>query len=341
MTTAGENSVTPVGLGDRLEVVPPPDLPRGNEREGWRRLISQPLPLICLLIVAAYVVTGVLSFFPFFERHINEPLGAQKTFAPPALHQTWQDGTVTIAPSRWLGLDFQGRSVLWRVLYGCRIALTITVCASVIAISIGVVLGLLAGYFGGWIDDLIIWLYSTVSSVPWLLLVIAMAYVIQNAQSIHAAEAPTGWRAFFGETPTVIFALGFTDWVGLCRLLRGEVLKLRDQDFVIAARAMGLNNGRIMLRHILPNTFHIVIITFSINAVSYVQVEVVLAFLGLGITSKPSWGRMIDDSKLEMLRGIWWELAAATFAIFVLCLALNLLGDALRDALDPRLRGTK
>ena len=110
-----------------------------------------------------------------------------------------------------------------------------------------------------------------------------------------------------GGLPTVVIALGLTDWVGLCRLIRGEVIKLRDQDFVVAARAMGLGGRRIMTRHILPNTFHIVLITFSLSSVGYVQAETVLAFLGLGITTKPSWGKMIDDSRLELLQGVWWQ----------------------------------
>jgi ABC-type dipeptide/oligopeptide/nickel transport system permease subunit len=137
----------------------------------------------------------------------------------------------------------------------------------------------------------------------------------------------------------VILSLGLTDWVGLCRLVRGEVIKLRDSDMVAAGRALGLSEFRILFRHILPNVSHIIIITFTISAVGYLQVEVVLAFLGLGVTSKPSWGRMIDDAKLSLLRGDWWEVTAATAAIFIICMALNLLGDSLRDALDPKLRG--
>jgi len=137
----------------------------------------------------------------------------------------------------------------------------------------------------------------------------------------------------------IILALGLTDWVTICRLIRGEVLKHRDRDYVQAARAAGVGTPRILFRHILPNVFHLVIITFSLGAVGYVQAEVVLTFLGLGITSRPSWGRMIDDAKLELLRGVWWQAVAATVAIGILCLALNILGDALRDALDPRLRG--
>jgi peptide/nickel transport system permease protein len=227
------------------------------------------------------------------------------------------------------------------VAYGTRIALLIMICTCAISISIGAVLGLLAGFFGGWVDDLITWLYSTVSSIPWLLLVIAMAYVIQNLQTVNSGSVLASVGAKLGGLPTVVLALGLTDWVGLCRLIRGEVIKLRDQDFVVAARALGLGSPRILFRHILPNTFHIVVITFSLSSVAYVQAETVLAFLGLGITTKPSWGRMIDDSKLELLRGVWWEFAAASVAILIVSLALNTLGDALRDALDPKLHGVK
>jgi peptide/nickel transport system permease protein len=224
----------------------------------------------------------------------------------------------------------QGRSVFWRTLYGVRVALLITIGASVLSIGIGIVLGIVAGYFGGWIDAVIVWLFTTVSSVPWILMVISLAYALQSYERLNGV---------FGGLPVVIIALGLTDWVGLCRLLRGEVLKHRERDYVVAARAAGAGHVRILFQHILPNVFHLVIITFSLSAVGYVQAEVALTFLGLGITSKPSWGRMIDDAKLELLRGVWWQITAATVAIFVLCLALNILGDALRDALDPRLRG--
>jgi peptide/nickel transport system permease protein len=313
--------------------------------EIWRRIIGARLPLISLVVVVIYVLLGIVGLAGAFDIKINQVYSADKTYAAPSLYQTWPNGVKTVSPGCWLGLDIAGRSVFWRTLYGTRIALLITFCTSAIVLVIGAVLGLLAGYFGGWIDIAITWLFSTVSSIPWTLLVIAFAYILQNAQAMaidaNASPFMVNVIAFFGGTTTVILALGLTDWVGLCRLMRGEVLRLRNLDFVIAARAVGLGNGRIIFRHILPNTMHIIIITFSLGAVSYVQAEVVLAFIGLGVTNKPSWGHMIDDSKLELLRGVWWEVTAATIAIFILCLALNILGDALRDALDPRLRGVK
>jgi peptide/nickel transport system permease protein len=313
--------------------------PRSVARDAWARLRGSRLSMLCLGIVIVYVSIGLASFLPVFDRKIDEQLSADKTYAKPMLHRTWPDGHKSLSPGMWFGLDFQGRSVLWRTLYGTRVALIITVVTSLVVVIIGTTLGTIAGYFGGWVDVLISWLFATLSSIPWLLLVIALAFVIQGRDDPQWVKSHPNIKKIFGGITTVIIAMGLTDWVGLCRLIRGEVFKLRDRDFVMAAQAVGLGNGRILIRHILPNTFHVIIINMSLGAVGYMQVEVVLAFLGLGISDKPSWGRMIDDAKLALLQGVWWEVTAATAAIFIICLALNLLGDALRDALDPRLRG--
>ena len=136
----------------------------------------------------------------------------------------------------------------------------------------------------------------------------------------------------------VYLVIGLTSWVGLCRLIRGEVIKHRDRDYVTAARAYGCSRGRIILRHIIPNVLHLVIINFSLRFVSFIHAEVILSFLGLGVKGEPSWGVMIDDARQELYRGCWWQLAAATLGIGLLSLALNVVGDALRDAMDPKLR---
>jgi peptide/nickel transport system permease protein len=309
--------VTAIATDEQVVAEPPPP-PRSLARDARDRLRRSKTSMICLAIVAVYALVGLATLTPIMDQKIEETVGA--SYAAPRLG--W--------PQVWLGADVQGRSVFWRTLYGVRVALLITIGASVLSIGIGIVLGIVAGYFGGWIDAVIVWLFTTVSSVPWILMVISLAYALQSYERLNGV---------LGGLPVVIIALGLTDWVGLCRLLRGEVLKHRERDYVIAARAAGAGHVRILFQHILPNVFHLVIITFSLSAVGYVQAEVALTFLGLGITSKPSWGRMIDDAKLELLRGVWWQITAATVAIFVLCLALNILGDALRDALDPRLRG--
>ena len=137
---------------------------------------------------------------------------------------------------------------------------------------------------------------------------------------------------------SVYLALGLTSWVGICRLIRGEVMKHRQREYVLAARSYGCNSGRIIRKHIIPNVFHIVIINFSLQFVGFIQAEVILSFLGLGEKDRPSWGVMIDDARLTLTRGFWWEMAAATAAIFIISLALNIFGDKLRDSLDPKLR---
>ena len=321
--------------------------------EGFWRLLRGPLNRTCIAVVAVYVLVALASLLPVppalrslpglhrlynFDELIDFQFNADQTYAPPSLRYTDASGIPHLSPAAWFGLDIQGRSVFWRTMYGARTALLITITASLLSLSIGTVLGITAGYFAGWIDDLITWVYSVINSIPWLLLVIAVSYTLkQNASLSGRVEVENGILP--RDLVIVILALGLTDWVTLCRLIRGEVFKLRELDFVIAGRAMGLTERRILFRHILPNVSHLIIITFTLGAVGYLQVEVVLAFLGLGVSSQPSWGRMIDDAKLSLLRGVWWEVTAATVAIFIICLALTLLGDTLRDALDPKLRG--
>ena len=298
----------------------------------WHILRRRKLAMISAVVLSLYVLTALLAFSGLFDKRIDIPIGDSNV--PPALHDV--GGHLT--PGLFFGTDFLGRSVLWRFLYGARVALTVAILASVITEVIGVVLGLIAGYFGGWIDNLIIWLFSTVSSVPYILLLMAFAFVLRN-QEIKPFSLFGIQKSFpLSGIPTIILALGLTSWVGICRLIRGEVLRLRDRDYVSAARAVGVGTPRLLRKHILPNVFHLIIIDFSLGLGAFVQAEVILSFLGLGVTDQPSWGRMIDDAKLELLKGVWWQLAAATIAIFVFSLAVNIFGDALRDALDPRVR---
>jgi peptide/nickel transport system permease protein len=300
--------------------------PRTVWRDAWGKIRHDWAALTCAAILALYVIIAIIGFTGLLDQPIARTIGASNE--APSLK--------SLALS--CGTDFLGRSVFWRLLYGARVAMTVAVLASVISTVIGTALGLIAGYFGRWVDNLIIWLFSTVSSIPWILLMMALAFVLKGRElNLHwlGIQNPVSLTGL----PAIILALGLTSWVGLCRYVRAEVLKIRERDYVSAARALGVSDAVILFRHILPNVFHLVLIDFSLSLSAFVQAEVVLSFLGLGVMNQPSWGRMIDDAKLELLKGVWWQMVAATVAIFVFSLAVNVFGDALRDALDPKLRG--
>jgi ABC-type dipeptide/oligopeptide/nickel transport system permease subunit len=171
------------------------------------------------------------------------------------------------------------------------------------------------------VDDFVTWLYTTFSSVPNIMLLISITLILG--------------KGIF----SVYIALGATSWVTLCRLIRGEVMKHKEREYVQAAGAIGGGHLRKLFRHILPNVSHIIIINTSMQFQIAIKSEVILSYLGLGVQGEPSWGTMIDDAKLELVRGVWWQLAGATVAMFFILLAFNILGDALRDALDPKLKG--
>ncbi|MCZ7590834.1 MAG: ABC transporter permease [Kiritimatiellae bacterium] len=219
-----------------------------------------------------------------------------------------------------MGTDGLGRDVFMRLAQGTRIAFQVGVITSCIAIPIGVLLGLIAGYFGGRVDDFVVWLYSTFAAIPGLLFILAIAMVV--------GKGLTG----------VFLGIGLTTWVGVCRLVRAETMKHRDRAYVQAARVLGYRAPRIIFRHILPNVFHIVIVTFTLRFPASVGTEVFMSFLGIGVQGEPSWGLMLNSARGRLWQGVWWEMTFVTLAVFFLVLAFNVLGDQLRDALDPRLR---
>ncbi len=288
--------------------------------EVWFRFSKNRLAVVCLAIFAFYVVMALGVAFGLVASTWDESVG--KPYAPPS----WQN---------LLGTDIFGRSVLLKTIYSAKTSLTVAFLASLISIGIGLPLGAIAGYFGKWVDEFIVWIYSTLESVPYILLILAFAFVLKDKVLNLPGLKPiplTGITA-------VYLAIGLTSWVGLCRLIRGEVIKHKQRDYVMAAKAFGASDLYILFRHIVPNVFHIVIIDFSLRFVGFIQAEVTLSFLGLGAKEQPSWGVMIDDARQELGRGVWWQMVAATVAIFIISLALNIVGDALRDALDPKLRG--
>jgi ABC-type dipeptide/oligopeptide/nickel transport system permease subunit len=271
-----------------------------------KKILSDKLSLISLIVVSIYFLTAILIFLGILNIEWGKEVGA--SYMPPSLDFLF-------------GTDIFGRSVLLKTIKAIETAVLIGLVTSVIAILIGTTLGMLAGYFGGIVDELIVWFYTTFSSIPWIMLLVAITLILGKG------------------TVSVFFALGLTSWTGLCRIVRGEVMKHKDREYVHAASSIGAGDARKIIKHILPNIFHVIIINFTQTFDTAIKAEVILSYLGLGVQGRPSWGTMIDDAKLELARGVWWQLAAATLAMFIIILAFNILGDALRDALDPKLKG--
>lgn len=241
-----------------------------------------------------------------------------------------------------LGTDFKGRDVLMRAFFASRTAVKIGILAGVMSAAIGVAAGIAAGYFGGTLDEVIVWFYSSFASIPTLLFVLAFSLLVTKGFLLPPLE--TSFKALASALNTdsgmlaIYIGIGLTGWVGLCRILRSETMRLRNEQYVQAAKVLGLGDLRIMFRHILPNLAHIAIIYFSVRFSYAVMTEVIVSYLGLGVQSDPSWGVMIADGQLRLWRGVWWEIAAATGFMFLLVLSLNIVGDAVRDALDPKLK---
>lgn len=243
-----------------------------------------------------------------------------------------------------LGTDRIGNDVLWQALKSIRTALVIGSLTTIAMLPPAIVFGIAAGYFKGKVDDGIQYLYTTITSIPGVLLVAACAlmmqvYIDNHADLFDTSAARADLRLFL-----LCMILGFTGWAGLCRLLRAETLKLRELEYVQAARAFGVSHWRIMTRHLLPNVAHLVLITVVLEFSGLVLYEAVLSYLGIGVDpSMNSFGSMIDGARLEMSRDpmIWWNLMTAFLFMLALVLAANLFADAVRDAFDPRTRRYK
>lgn len=231
------------------------------------------------------------------------------------------DSLIHSAPSttHWLGTDIFGRDVLSRALHGTVTAFGIGCFSALISVMIGTFLGLMAGYFGSWVDDLVQWLYTTIDSIPYILLLAAFSYALgQGLLNMY-------------------LALGLTSWVPLCRIVRGEVLKTRNLDFIHSAHAFGIHPLRIMMKHIFPHLLPILMIQFSLTFVTAIKVEVILSYLGLGVeVGTPSWGMMIDDAKVELVQGIWWNLCAATIFMFGLIWSVTMLMEDVHTTTQPK-----
>ncbi|MGQ0752621.1 MAG: ABC transporter permease [Betaproteobacteria bacterium] len=239
------------------------------------------------------------------------------------------------------GTDKVGQDVLYLALKSIRTGLVIGTLTTLVMLPFALLLGIMAGYFRGWVDDVIQYIYTTLSSIPGVLLIAAavlmmQVYIETHPQLFDTITIRADLRLLF-----LCLILGITSWTGLARLLRGETLKLREMEYIQAAQAFGVSHGRILARHILPNVMHIVLIAVVMDFSGLVLAEAVLSYVGVGVDpSTISFGTMINNARLEMARDpmVWWSLAAAFWFMLVLVLSANLFADAVRDAFDPRIR---
>jgi ABC-type dipeptide/oligopeptide/nickel transport system permease subunit len=284
-----------------------------------RRLRRDPVAVVCLAVIVVYAVIAVAG--PVVLSRWDASYDYEVRNHPPS-------------KSFLLGTDALGRSVAEKTLLGAHVSMTVGFMANIIAIPLGLLLGAFAGYFGRRIDDVIVWFYTTVASIPGIILLIALKFAFADKKIFGGSFCEIDLSGMAG----VYLALGLISWISTCRLVRAETMKVKELDFVLAARAAGRSDAAILMRHILPNVFHIAIINFSLGFVSAIGAEVMLSFLNLGVQNLPSWGKMINDARMDLVVGRWWELASAVSAMFVIVLAWNIFGDRLRDALDPKLK---
>ncbi|WP_162888773.1 ABC transporter permease [Dechloromonas sp. HYN0024] len=299
----------------------------------------------CLLAFVGWL--GVFGLVVAGTRRQGQvTLAGQTGFAWDAVLLTLLVIVLVSVPLFWLsgryhvfGTDKVGQDVLYQILKSVRTGLIIGLVTTLVMLPMAVLLGIVAGYFRGWVDDLIQYIYTVLNSIPGVLLIAAAVLMMQVVIDTHPEWFSTAAERADLRLLALCFILGITSWTGLCRLLRGETLKLRELEYIQAAQAFGVSNWRIIIRHILPNLMHIVIIALVMDFSGLVLAEAVLSYVGIGVDpTMTSFGTMINSARLELGRDpvVWWSLAAAFSAMFILVLAANLFADAVRDAFDPR-----
>lgn len=337
--------------------------PAGQRSEGvWaaaaRRFRSDRVGMVSLAIVAAFMVLVLLAAVGAvasgWQREIALP-SAQPSFMGPApkvkqsvvalpegpnvdlsdidplapRYAEWAErakqfktAEVPRAETLPFGADRLGRDVLAKAVKGAEISILVGLSAALLATLIGTLLGALGGFFGGKVGDFLEWVYNVFTSIPGILLIFAFAAVTGRGVG------------------SVVIILGLTGWTGIYRLVRAEFIKHAVREYVRSAEAIGASAASRMFRHILPNVSHVVLVQLSIHVVAFIKAEVILSYLGLGVgVDEVSWGTMLAEAQAELILGHWWQLAAATLFMAVFVTAFSLMTDALRDALDPKLRG--
>ena len=308
----------------------------GSRNERWQRAFARlkrdRIGVVSGIVIVIYLLIGALDMVripdqslsagPTVMELLTKQVPVEKSYSAPLARMTLSVAKPEPVEGRHLlGTDTLGKDTLVQTLKACRTALIIGGLTSAIYIPVGALLGILAGYFRRRADDVIQYVYSVVSSIPDILLLVSILMVLGKSLT------------------NMSVALGITNWVGLCRLLRGETMRQTQRPYVDAARTIGLSHWRIITRHLLPNVMHLVLINFVLGFSGLILAEATLSYLGVGApVGTASWGAMIDSARNELSRQpvVWWNLTAATTALFFLVLSLNLFSDALRRAFSPR-----
>jgi peptide/nickel transport system permease protein len=263
--------------------------------------------------------TAVLASLGMDDIKVVDPL--EKELAE-ILANTQVVVEATRVDTLFFGADKWGHDIIKKVIKGSETSIMVGLAAALVATLIGTLFGAISGYYGGWLDDFFNWFYSIFTAIPYLLLILAIAAVL-NQKGVM----------------TIVLILGLTGWTGIYRLVRAEYMKHRTREYVQAADAIGASNFRRMFVHIFPNISHVSLVQLSVHAVGFIKSEVILSFLGFGVpVDKVSWGSMLGEAQNELILGYWWQLAAATIAMAILVTAFSMLTDALRDALDPKIK---
>lgn len=324
----------------------------------WRRLRSDKVGMVSMVVVGFFLLLVFASSTGLIAKNWQKEVGvpnAPPTFVGPApaeansvlaapkgpnvdlsdidplapKYAEWEERAKTYktevivkAETLPLGGDRLGRDVLSKVIKGAEVSILVGVLAAVVATIIGTVLGALSGFFGGKVGDFLEWVYNVFTAIPSILLIFAFAVIFGRG------------------VLSVVMILGLAGWTGIYRLIRAEFMKHSVREYVRSAEAIGASKFSRMFKHILPNVSHVALVQLSLHVVSFIKSEVILSYLGLGVgVDQVSWGTMLSESQSELILGYWWQLAGVTAVMAIFVTAFALFTDALRDALDPKLRG--
>lgn len=274
-------------------------------QDAWRRLKQNRGAMIGLWTIVAIIAIAIFG-----------PMVSPYSYSDQSL----EDQNQFCSSKYWLGTDDLGRDLLTRIMYGARISLTVGFLASLINLTVGVVYGGISGFYGGRVDNVMMRIVEVLNAIPMLLYVILLMVILEPGLQ------------------NILIALGLVYWLGMARIVRGQVLSLKEQDFVLAARTIGASNWQIIIKHLIPNAMGPIIVTATLNIPAAIFTEAFLSFIGLGVNAPmASWGVLASDA-LQSFRSYPWQLFFPAIAISITMFAFNFLGDGLRDALDPKQR---